>query len=164
MPLESEAFSETHFPWPIGVCASSVHALGFFTPNIVLNAHPVILHCAQFTFASDKVLVADVRIHNSSLKHKRVCLLGGVDSMEGGKWIQTDSGRSSQGQFQNHTVKQTVKAAAADATARGLPAMPGCPCNSSWSGTTPPLPSPTLTNSSCGSQGWEWAHIHGWIL
>ena len=84
--------------------------------------------------------------------------------MEGGKWIQTDSGRSSQGQFQNHTVKQTVKAAAADATARGLPAMPGCPCNSSWSGTTPPLPSPTLTNSSCGSQGWEWAHIHGWIL
>ena len=105
MPLESEAFSETHFPWPIGVCASSVHALGFFTPNIVLNLHPVILHCAQFTFASDKVLVADVRIHNSSLKHKRVCLLGGVDSMEGGKWIQTDSGRSSQGQFQNHTVE-----------------------------------------------------------
>lgn len=38
--------SETYFPWPIGVCAGSVRAFGFFIPNEFLNSHPLTLHCA----------------------------------------------------------------------------------------------------------------------
>lgn len=71
------------------------------------------------------------------------------------KWIQTDSGGAPRNSSKNTLSKQTVKGAAVAATTRRLPAMPGCPCNSSWSGITPPSAiSWTYKHSSCGSQRW----------